>query len=93
MAAYIARRLVLAFFTVWVISVAAFVIIELPPGDTIDRMFDRTTRTHGEAVAMEMLEALRLRLGLDEPSTSGTASGCGRCSRATWVRRWFRTGA
>ena len=67
MAAYIARRLLLAFFTVWVISVAAFVIIELPPGDTIDRMFDRTTRTHGEAVAIEMLEALRLRLGLDEP--------------------------
>jgi peptide/nickel transport system permease protein len=67
MAAYIARRLLLAFFTVWVISVAAFVIIELPPGDTIDRMFDRTTRTHGEAVAIEMLEALRLTLGLDEP--------------------------
>jgi peptide/nickel transport system permease protein len=67
MAAYIARRLILAFFTIWVISVAAFVIIELPPGDTIDRMFDRTTRTHGEAVAEEMLEALRLRLGLDEP--------------------------
>ena len=67
MAAYIARRLILAFFTIWVISVAAFVIIELPPGDTIDRMFDRTTRTHGEAVAIEMLEALRLRLGLDEP--------------------------
>jgi peptide/nickel transport system permease protein len=67
MAAYIARRLLLSFFTVWVISVAAFVIIELPPGDTIDRMFDRATRTHSEAIAKEMLEALRLRLGLDEP--------------------------
>ena len=67
MAAYIARRLILAFFTIWVISVAAFVIIELPPGDTIDRMYDRTTRTHGEQVAEEMLVALRLRLGLDEP--------------------------
>ena len=67
MTAYIARRLLLALFTVWVISVAAFVIIELPPGDTIDRMFDRTTRTHSEAIAKEMLEGLRLRLGLDEP--------------------------
>ena len=67
MAAYISRRLLLAVFTVWVISVAAFVIIELPPGDTIDRMFDRTIRTHGEGVAIEMLENLRSRLGLDQP--------------------------
>ncbi len=67
MAAYIARRLLLAFFTVWVISVAAFVIIELPPGDTIDRMYDRTTRTHSEVIAKEMLSELRIRLGLDQP--------------------------
>ncbi len=67
MAAYIARRLFLAFFTIWVISVAAFIIIELPPGDTIDRMFDRATRTHSEVIAKEMLFELRLRLGLDEP--------------------------
>ena len=67
MAAYIARRLLLAFFTIWVISVAAFIIIELPPGDTIDRMFDRATRTHSEVIAKEMLFELRLRLGLDEP--------------------------
>ena len=52
MATYIARRLFLAFFTFWVISVASFIIIELPEGDTIDRMFDRTTRTHSEAIAI-----------------------------------------
>ena len=67
MATYIARRLLLAFFTFWVISVASFVIIELPEGDTIDRMFDRTTRTHSEAIAIEMLAELRLQLGLDQP--------------------------
>lgn len=61
------RRLILAFFTVWIISIAAFIIIELPPGDTIDRMYDRATRTHTEMVADEMLEELRLRLGLDQP--------------------------
>jgi len=39
----------------------------LPPGDTIDRMYDRATRTHTEMVAKEMLVELRLRLGLDQP--------------------------
>tara|TARA_B100000686_G_C16802174_1_gene986923 strand:+ start:796 stop:1761 length:966 start_codon:yes stop_codon:yes gene_type:complete len=52
---------------VWIISIAAFIIIELPPGDTIDRMYDRATRTHTEMVAKEMLVELRLRLGLDQP--------------------------
>ena len=61
------RRLILSFFTVWIISIAAFIIIELPPGDTIDRMYDRATRTHTEMVAKEMLVELRLRLGLDQP--------------------------
>ena len=51
----------------WIISIAAFIIIELPPGDTIDRMYDRATRTHTEMVAKEMLVELRLRLGLDQP--------------------------
>ena len=39
----------------------------MPPGDTIDRMYDRATRTHTEIVAKEMLVELRLRLGLDQP--------------------------
>ncbi len=39
----------------------------MPPGDTIDRMYDRATRTHTEMVAKEMLVELRLRLGLDQP--------------------------
>ena len=67
MVTYVVRRLILAFFTVWIISIAAFIIIELPPGDTIDRMYDRATRTHTEMVADELLEELRLRLGLDQP--------------------------
>jgi len=67
LARYVVRRLILSFFTVWIISIAAFIIIELPPGDTIDRMYDRATRTHTEMVAKEMLVELRLRLGLDQP--------------------------
>ena len=36
MVAYLIRRLAMAAFTVWSISVLAFVIIQLPPGDFVD---------------------------------------------------------
>ena len=35
MLAYIGRRVLLALFTVWAISVLSFVIIQLPPGDYV----------------------------------------------------------
>ena len=41
MIAYIARRLVMAFMTVMAISVLAFVIIELPEGDSVTRAMDQ----------------------------------------------------
>jgi peptide/nickel transport system permease protein len=66
MAAYISKRILLAFLSVWVISILSFVIIELPQGDAIDRIFARTAGSN-EAVALEMMENLRLRLGLDQP--------------------------
>jgi peptide/nickel transport system permease protein len=36
MAGYLARRLILAVFTVWAISILSFAIIQLPPGDYVD---------------------------------------------------------
>ena len=42
MLAYIVRRVFLSMFTIWVISVLAFVIIELPPGDQVDRFKEIT---------------------------------------------------
>ena len=38
MLAYIARRLLIAVFTIFMISFLSFVIIELPPGDYVDRI-------------------------------------------------------
>ena len=42
MLAYMVRRVLLSIFTIWVISVLAFVIIELPPGDQVDRFKEIT---------------------------------------------------
>jgi ABC-type microcin C transport system permease subunit YejB len=36
MIGYLVRRLLLALFTSWAISVLAFAIIQLPPGDFVD---------------------------------------------------------
>ena len=36
---YIARRVLLAFFAVWVISMLSWVIIQLPEGDAVDTYF------------------------------------------------------
>ena len=40
MLAFISRRLILAFFTIWVISLLAFAIIQLPPGDMVDKYLE-----------------------------------------------------
>jgi peptide/nickel transport system permease protein len=63
---YVLRRLALMVPTVFVISVLAFVIIQLPPGsfaETYAATLDRT----GDQVDSALLESLRRRYGLDQP--------------------------
>ena len=53
-------------FTIWVISILAFVIIELPPGDQVDR-FKEVTESRDEIPDPERIALLRSYLGLDQP--------------------------
>jgi peptide/nickel transport system permease protein len=66
MLTYIARRIVLAIFTVWAVSVLAFVIIQLPPGDYITSYIAQMAAT-GSIVSEQEAENLRLQYGLDQP--------------------------
>ena len=66
MLAYIIRRVLLSLFTIWVISILAFVIIELPPGDQVDR-FKEITESRIEIPDPEKIALLRSYLGLDQP--------------------------
>jgi peptide/nickel transport system permease protein len=66
MMAYIARRLVLAVATMWAISVLAFVIIQLPPGDFVDAYISNLSAS-GSVVSMEEAQGLRRLYGLDRP--------------------------
>ncbi len=70
MAAYIARRLILALFTIWVISVLAFVIIELPEGDAAERTISQLMAgggVHGHVGNAELIVHLRNYMDLDKP--------------------------
>ena len=67
MLAYIARRFLLAAFTIWTITVLAFVIIQIPEGDAVDRFLDLVI-AGGMGIDSEgVSEELRNYLGLDQP--------------------------
>jgi peptide/nickel transport system permease protein len=63
---YIAHRIVLAIFTVWAVSVLAFIIIQLPPGDYITSYIAQMAAT-GSIVTEQEAENLRIQYGLDQP--------------------------
>ena len=58
MRAYMARRMLLAGFTVWVISILSFFIIQLPEGDSATKHIDRLMMA-GDPVSMQMVDNLR----------------------------------
>ena len=66
MLAYIGRRIVLAIFTVWAVSVLAFTIIQLPPGDYITSYIAQMAST-GSIVSEQEAENLRIQYGLNRP--------------------------
>src|SRR5882672_3547414 len=66
MLAYIGRRVVLAVFTVWAISVLSFAIIQLPPGDYVTSYIAQMAAT-GSVVSEEEAQTLRIQYGLGQP--------------------------
>ena len=65
MLAYIIRRMILSVFTIWVISVFAFVVIELPPGDKLEKWFDYQT-TWGQTFDRDAFMALSEEFGMNQ---------------------------
>jgi peptide/nickel transport system permease protein len=66
MLTYIARRLLLAAFTVWIITMLTFVIIQLPAGDSADRTIAQLME-RGVRYNPDLVEAIREYLGLGKP--------------------------
>src|SRR5258708_6126437 len=66
MLAYIGRRALLAVFTVWAISMLAFAIIQLPPGDYVTSYIAQMAAM-GSVVSDEEAQSLRIQYGLGQP--------------------------
>lgn len=63
---FIARRLLLMIPTLFAVSIVAFVIIQLPPGDFLTSYITNLASA-GETVQQEVIEAMNQRFGLDQP--------------------------
>ena len=66
MAAYLVRRLLYMLILLWMITIVAFVIIQLPEGDFVSSYASQLAR-QGEEVNADDLANLRRRFGLDRP--------------------------
>jgi peptide/nickel transport system permease protein len=74
---FILRRLVLVFFTIWVMSILSFAVIQLPPGDMVTKFIEDLEAGGGGSapisvqgsgeVAMKQGAMLREYYGLDNP--------------------------
>jgi len=64
---YILRRTLYMFFTVWVITLISFAIIQLPPGDYVTNLMNQMTRVSGVTLTPEYEAQLREQYGLNEP--------------------------
>jgi len=63
---YIVQRLVMAVFTIVVISIFSFLVIKLPPGDYVDAYVAQMAAS-GSIVSQEAAANLRAQYGLDQP--------------------------
>jgi peptide/nickel transport system permease protein len=76
---YLARRLALTAITLALLSYAIFAIVQIPPGDAIDRQV-RARESQGDIVSREEIATLRAQYGLDRPMI---------VRYAEWVRGFF----
>ncbi len=64
---YLLRRTGYMVFTVWVISVISFVVIQLPPGDYVTNLINQMISAGGEALPSDYEMQLRETYGLNDP--------------------------
>ncbi len=64
---YIARRALYMVFTVWVISIISFVVIQLPPGDYVSDLVSEMLAQGADEIPPEIEEQLREQYGLNDP--------------------------
>ena len=64
---YLLQRTLYALFTIWVITLISFAVIQLPPGDYVTNLMSQMTRVSGIQLTPEYEAQLRESYGLNEP--------------------------
>ncbi|GAB4491659.1 MAG: ABC transporter permease [Anaerolineales bacterium] len=64
---FLLRRFVTMIFTVFIISILAFIIIQLPPGDYVDQLITRMTSQGGQSPDPATVQKLKDLYGLNDP--------------------------
>jgi peptide/nickel transport system permease protein len=66
MLGFIIRRFLFALLTIWAISIIAFLVIQLPPGDFVDAYIAQISAS-GSVVSYETAQNIRDHYGVDDP--------------------------
>lgn len=64
---YLLRRTMYMIFTIWVVSMIAFAVIQLPPGDYVTTMVSQLLGSGAREIPPEFEAQLRAQYGLDQP--------------------------
>jgi peptide/nickel transport system permease protein len=64
---YLLRRTLYALFTVWVITLISFAVIQLPPGDYVTNLMSQMSSISGTSLTPEYEAQMREIYGLNEP--------------------------
>jgi peptide/nickel transport system permease protein len=64
---YLTRRFTYMVFTIWIISLLSFIIIQLPPGDYVTDMIQRMYASGAREIPKETRLQMQAEYGLDQP--------------------------
>ncbi len=64
---FLIRRAIYMVLTVWIISVIAFMVIQLPPGDYVSSLVTQMMASGTDNIDPEIIEQLRNQYGLNDP--------------------------
>lgn len=79
MTTYIIRRCLIAVPMLIAVSIITFLLIQLPPGDFLDRKIAALKKQYGTTAKIPEVEQLRVRYGLDKPQWYRYGKWVGGC--------------
>ena len=64
---FLLRRFFYMLITIWITSLVAFAVIQLPPGDFVSNMVSEMTQQGMDEISPQVIAQLREQYGLNDP--------------------------